>query len=177
MGVPCLQCVKAGPEATGQIQASQSAKNASRLRIRASRRVNARDGLILSGQLAICSFSFGGSCVFLLFQYLQLKCCPPSTFIDWPVMFLEASVTKKTTIFPMSSGVWGLPKGIRCSTFLLNASFFVVPQRWAKAGATNLVHIGVSTMPGQTAFTLILYGANSSARHWVKPMTANFEAE
>lgn len=92
---------------------------------------------------------------------------PPSTTIFCPVIHLEASDNKKTTVEDISAGSPN-PKG---NPLILFSRSSLLNE------ARNFSINGVSIVPGETQFTLIFLFANSTAITRAALTTAPLEAE
>src|SRR5574340_835987 len=90
---------------------------------------------------------------------------PPSTGKIAPVTHEESSEARYSIAFATSSGIPILPIGCSAIAIALSASFL----------RYGLV-ISVSTIPGQTQFTRILYLAYSTAQAFVSRTSAPFDA-
>ena len=87
--------------------------------------------------------------------------CPPSITIARPVRYFASSDARKTARFATSSRAATLPNGL----------FSVIFSR------NSLVYILVRTAAGAIAFTFILYGAASRAKHFMNSYTPPFDAQ
>src|SRR6185437_6946470 len=90
---------------------------------------------------------------------------PPSTDKIAPVTHEESSETRYSIAFATSSGIPILPIGCSATAIALSAS----------VSSHGLV-MSVSTIPGQTQFTRILYLAYSTAHAFVRRTSAPFDA-
>src|SRR5262249_51376012 len=100
---------------------------------------------------------------------------PPSTVIDWPVMFFESSEARKQTALAMSAAVV-----TRRSAISLTYSWCTFSGVQLRARACSRQSLSIrspATMPGWSAFTLILDGPTSSATVRVSPRSAHFDEE
>src|SRR5439155_23750944 len=95
---------------------------------------------------------------------------PPSTGSATPVMKPAAGVARKSTTDAISAGVASRPSGCAISFSRRNADGSGIASK-------NCCSIGVSTMPGQTAFTRMLSGAQSSASARASCTAAPFVAQ
>ena len=101
---------------------------------------------------------------FLNSPHYPHKTAPPLTLMISPVIKVESPDARNKTLPAISSAVPALPKGINESIFSLSSP---IKDWWL---------ISVSTQPGATQFTLILYGASSAAKDLVRLITAPLEA-
>src|SRR5262245_7563402 len=93
---------------------------------------------------------------------------PPFTPITWPVMKPASSEQRNPHVAATSSGVPVRPTGI-----IRAASFSILPMLPLASARRS---IGVSIMPGGMQFTVMPWGASSSASAPVSPITPAFDA-
>src|SRR5262249_44257253 len=93
---------------------------------------------------------------------------PPLTPITWPVMKAASSEQRNPHVAAISSGVPARPTGITRGAIF--SRFATLPSASARR------NIGVSIMPGEMLFTVMPWGASSSASALVSAITPPFEA-
>src|SRR6266508_2070332 len=103
----------------------------------------------------------------------QYGVSPPSTLIDCPRMMAAVSERRKATTRPTSMGWMGRPS---CAGAIRWTSSLGSPPWRDVIHSATAISMGVSTPPGQTAFTLIRCGAHSAASERVRLMTAALPA-
>ena len=105
----------------------------------------------------------------------QSRTTPPSRLMASPLIFRAPSDARNNASAAMSAGFWkrfiGMEDSMRRRTVLRSS-----PVSAQMPSMTRWI-IGVSTEPGQIAFTVISLGPSSAARPRVIPITPALEAQ